>query len=521
MSDPADAVPEVLRGMVELFPGGTPLTATTTSPAFDVSTPNRILVNAIADQPARAWINVTGAGSVQLQNAGGARTWASTPSAVEAAATAMNATPFTARVLFSAGRSEPLVHFLHDQSDQFDPDASESQALTPLIEFLKRHPSINVRVVGYTDLSGAGPYNLTLSQARANFIRQHLLDHGVPAGQITEAIGRGENTPVVNTPGRERLNRRVQLELVGDLANVVLVETIARGDEATWDSGRPTVAAGGSLISAINGTDGVAIADGATIGLSGHDFVASAAAGSTGTTHRWVAGATADGAARALAAAIEANTDIDAYAEGRVVKLLPVGSHALIHLESRDRNAGANNLTLTATGSLSRTTAFAGASEGGEPANGNTVTIGSTVLTCTTEASPGTRQFAKGTDANSTATNLATAVSAISGMTGTAAAAVVTVRGLSGTRISTNNTGAFVISAATISGERPVPERSERNTTVAVGLSMDVGYSRRFGLETTGNSRIAARLVSLPAPVELLDEIRTFLGPNPGQAQPS
>ena len=87
--------------------------------------------------------------------------------------------------------------------------------------------------------------------------------------------------------------------------------------------------------------------------------------------------------------------------------------------------------------------------------------------------------------------------------------------GISGTRLATSNTGAFALSAAALSGERPSVERSERNTTVAAGLSLDIGYSRRFGVEMTGNSRIAARLVSLPAPVELLDEIRTFLGPNP------
>ncbi len=112
--------------------------------------------------------------------------------------------------------------------------------------------------------------------------------------------------------------------------------------------------------------------------------------------------------------------------------------------------------------------------------------------------------------------NLARAVGQVSGMQGTAAGAVVTVRGLSGTRLATSNAQAFALSAAALSGERPSPQRTESNTTVAAGLSLDVAFARRFGMEVTGNSRINARLVSLPAPVALLDEIRTFLGPNPG-----
>lgn len=517
MSNPPDAVPEVLQALVELVPGGTAITATSTSPAFDVSQPNRIVVNDVADQPARAWLSITGAGNVQLIGTDAA-TWATTPTAVDAAQAAIDAlSPYDASVLFRAGTSVPSVTFAHNKEDVFEP-ATSVLALDPLIEFLKRNSGLTVRVVGHTDTSGSESRNNPLSLARANHIRSHLLLQGIPAAQIVEAVGRGETQPLPGTGGNglEVLaNRRVQLELVGEIANVVLVQTVTRGATAVWESGRPAVPAGGRLLAALNGSNGVAIANGAIVGLSGQEFVVGTSDASAGTRHTWVPGATADGAARALASSIFTNGRIDAFAEGRVVRLLPVGSHALLRLESQARNAAANNLTLTATGSLSREAPFSGATEGGEPAAGDTVTIAATVLTVTTGASPGTREFAKGTDAASTATNLATAVSAISGMRGTASGAVVTVTGLSGTRLATSNTGAFVLSAATISGTRPTPERTERNTTVAAGLSVDVGVSRRFGLETTGNSRIQARLVSLPAPVQLLDEIRTFLGPNP------
>jgi len=49
------------------------------------------------------------------------------------------------------------------------------------------------------------------------------------------------------------------------------------------------------------------------------------------------------------------------------------------------------------------------------------------------------------------------------------------------------------------------------NRTVAVGASLDVGYSRKFEMNVTGNSSISARLVSIPAPAQFLETIQNFL----------
>ena len=50
----------------------------------------------------------------------------------------------------------------------------------------------------------------------------------------------------------------------------------------------------------------------------------------------------------------------------------------------------------------------------------------------------------------------------------------------------------------------------EQNRTIAVGVSVDARFSRQFNMEVTGNSTISARLVSVPAPPEFLEEIRAF-----------
>lgn len=48
------------------------------------------------------------------------------------------------------------------------------------------------------------------------------------------------------------------------------------------------------------------------------------------------------------------------------------------------------------------------------------------------------------------------------------------------------------------------------NRTMAVGVSIDGRFSRQFNLDVTGNSAISARLVSVPAPPEFLDQIRAY-----------
>ncbi|PKM29769.1 MAG: hypothetical protein CVV07_08705 [Gammaproteobacteria bacterium HGW-Gammaproteobacteria-11] len=58
--------------------------------------------------------------------------------------------------------------------------------------------------------------------------------------------------------------------------------------------------------------------------------------------------------------------------------------------------------------------------------------------------------------------------------------------------------------------ERETTQRTG-NHTVAVGATFSMHESKKFELEVTGNSSISARLVSIPAPPEFLETIRTFL----------
>lgn len=53
-------------------------------------------------------------------------------------------------------------------------------------------------------------------------------------------------------------------------------------------------------------------------------------------------------------------------------------------------------------------------------------------------------------------------------------------------------------------------QKQDANRTMAVGVSIDARFSRQFNQEITGNSAISARLVSIPAPPEFLEQIRAY-----------
>ena len=76
---------------------------------------------------------------------------------------------------------------------------------------LRSRPTMTVRIEGHTDSRGARPHNMTLSQSRADSVRQHLVGIGVDASRM-EAKGYGPDQPIETNKtaaGREK-NRRVE-----------------------------------------------------------------------------------------------------------------------------------------------------------------------------------------------------------------------------------------------------------------------------------------------------------------------
>ncbi|MEO8706097.1 MAG: OmpA family protein [Kofleriaceae bacterium] len=82
--------------------------------------------------------------------------------------------------------------------------------LDNVVAVLQSHPALVLEVQGHTDSLGDEGYNKKLSQRRAESVMWYLVDHGIPAKQLT-AMGYGEDVPVSDNgtaTGRAE-NRRV------------------------------------------------------------------------------------------------------------------------------------------------------------------------------------------------------------------------------------------------------------------------------------------------------------------------
>jgi outer membrane protein OmpA-like peptidoglycan-associated protein len=76
---------------------------------------------------------------------------------------------------------------------------------------LEQNPEIAVEIRGYTDNQGKKASNVTLSQRRADSVRNHLIAKGIAAERIT-AVGYGPDNPIASNATKEgrAQNRRIE-----------------------------------------------------------------------------------------------------------------------------------------------------------------------------------------------------------------------------------------------------------------------------------------------------------------------
>ena len=90
--------------------------------------------------------------------------------------------------------------------------AGAKSTLTRIAKQLQTNPDLHISVEGHTDNVGSTASNQTLSEKRADAVRDYLVAQGVPSDRVI-AVGHGEDAPVASnkTAAGRQQNRRVEL----------------------------------------------------------------------------------------------------------------------------------------------------------------------------------------------------------------------------------------------------------------------------------------------------------------------
>ena len=105
------------------------------------------------------------------------------------------------------------IHFQPNRAKILD---DSYDVLREVAQALKDAAGATVRIEGHTDNVGKRSENLSLSQARADSVKEFLVHEGVPAGQL-KSVGYGQKRPIASNSTRagRSLNRRVEFRIEG------------------------------------------------------------------------------------------------------------------------------------------------------------------------------------------------------------------------------------------------------------------------------------------------------------------
>jgi len=101
---------------------------------------------------------------------------------------------------------------------KYDLKSDAQLKLAKLSGIILAHPGLNLAVEGYTDTTGSEEFNQTLSEKRAETVRDFLVQQGLASDRVT-AQGFGESSPVADnsTAAGRQQNRRVEIVVSGDI----------------------------------------------------------------------------------------------------------------------------------------------------------------------------------------------------------------------------------------------------------------------------------------------------------------
>jgi outer membrane protein OmpA-like peptidoglycan-associated protein len=102
-----------------------------------------------------------------------------------------------------------LFYFLNDSTEL----TAESKSHIPeVLSLINKREFYEISIIGHTDTTGSDEYNMRLSSARAESVRETLLSGGLRSDRI-ELRYHGKRDPIIPTGDnvREPRNRRVEV----------------------------------------------------------------------------------------------------------------------------------------------------------------------------------------------------------------------------------------------------------------------------------------------------------------------
>ena len=121
------------------------------------------------------------------------------------------------KALFEEGKKKLTLEGVNFEFDSAKLTGDSGETLDRVAASLRDWPEIRVEIGGHSDSKGGDEYNRSLSQRRAESVRDYLVSKGVKASRL-EAKGYGETRPEADNDtaeGRAK-NRRVELTKLGD-----------------------------------------------------------------------------------------------------------------------------------------------------------------------------------------------------------------------------------------------------------------------------------------------------------------
>lgn len=111
-------------------------------------------------------------------------------------------------------RAEGIILRFATNKQEINLDAQQQNYFERLKAYLAQNPDARASVTGHTDDRGNDRGNIRLSRKRSEFVRDYMIDQGIPKNQIVNE-GMGPDVPVStnDTDEGRALNRRVEITL--------------------------------------------------------------------------------------------------------------------------------------------------------------------------------------------------------------------------------------------------------------------------------------------------------------------